>query len=144
MPEPRVTAAQKDTVLRRAGGACEYCKSQADFSPDAFAAEHIVPRSKGGLSRLDNLALSCQGCNNAKFISIESVDPATGEAAPLFHPRQQDWNEHFAWSEDFSLVLGLTPTGRATVEKLRLNRTGVVNLRQVLHEVRKHPPEASS
>jgi hypothetical protein len=36
----------------------------------------------------------------------------------------------------------LTPTGRATVEKLQLNREGVVNLRQVMAMAGKHPPAA--
>jgi hypothetical protein len=61
--------------------------------------------------------------------------------APLYHPRQQVWSEHFAWSEDYSHVIRLTPTGRATVEMLHLNRQGVVNLRRVLFLVGLHPPE---
>jgi hypothetical protein len=48
--------------------------------------------------------------------------------------------DHFAWSDDFTLVIGLTPTGRATVEKLQLNRSGLVNLRRVLRAVGEHPP----
>ena len=38
-------------------------------------------------------------------------------------------------------MIGLTPTGRATVETLRLNREGVVNLRRILFLVGLHPPE---
>ncbi|WNZ24154.1 mitochondrial large ribosomal subunit protein uL30m [Leptolyngbya sp. NK1-12] len=34
------------------------------------------------------------------------------------------WSEHFAWSEDTTLIIGLTPIGRATVQTLRLNRAG--------------------
>jgi hypothetical protein len=33
-----------------------------------------------------------------------------------------------------------TPTGRATIETLFLNREGVVNLRQLLYPIGKHPP----
>ena len=29
------------------------------------------------------------------------VDPASRTEANLFHPRQQRWNEHFTWNEDF-------------------------------------------
>jgi hypothetical protein len=43
--------------------------------------------------------------------------------------------------EDDTLIIGLTPTGRATVEKLQLNRLGVVNLRRVLSLMDLHPPE---
>jgi hypothetical protein len=37
--------------------------------------------------------------------------------------------------------MGLTPTGRATVETLHLNHEGVVNLRRVLFVVGLHPPD---
>jgi hypothetical protein len=86
------------------------------------------------------LAWSCQGCNNRKYTSVEALDPVSGETAPLYHPRRQRWHEHFAWNENYTVVLGLTPTGRATVEKLQLNRAGVVNLRHVLHRIDAHPP----
>jgi hypothetical protein len=39
----------------------------------------------------------------------------------LFNPRTQRWPEHFAWSTDGLRVVGLTPTGRATVAALRLD-----------------------
>jgi len=58
----------------------------------------------------------------------------------LYHPRRQKWTDHFAWSDDATLVIGLTPTGRATVEKLQLNRSGLVNLRRVLQAIGSHPP----
>jgi hypothetical protein len=61
------------------------------------------------------------------------------ELASLFHPRSQNWDKHFAWNENFTIVIGLTPTGRATIERLQLNRVGVVNLRQVLAAINQHP-----
>lgn len=69
-----------------------------------------------------------------------TVDPTTGDDAVLYHPRRQAWREHFAWSLDGQTVLGKTPTGRATVERLRLNRPGVVNLRRALAAIGEHPP----
>jgi len=111
------------------------------YSPDPFAVEHIVPRVAGGGNAPSNLALSCQGCNNLKFVSIEAVDPVTGVMVPLFHPRQQRWSQHFLWSQDTTVVVGWTPIGRATVERLRLNREGVVNLRRVLATIGQHPPQ---
>jgi hypothetical protein len=105
--------------------------------------EHIIPRSQGGSDELSNLALSCQRCNNGKYMATEGTDPLTGQPAQLFHPRIHRWQEHFVWSHDFVLIHGLTPTGRATVDKLQLNRDGVVNLRRVLREVGEHPPKAA-
>jgi hypothetical protein len=58
----------------------------------------------------------------------------------LFHPREQRWEAHFAWNHDFTLILGVTPTGRATIAALQLNRPGLVNLRRVLYMVGEHPP----
>lgn len=140
MPDRRVTAAQRRIVFERARGCCEYCRSQARFATQAFAAEHIIPRQAGGRTELDNLALSCLGCNSHKYTKIEAQDPETGQMVPLFHPRRQTWSEHFAWSDDLSHIMGQTPTGRATVKALRLNRPELVNLRRVLHAVEEHPP----
>ncbi|HUM72144.1 MAG TPA: HNH endonuclease, partial [Chloroflexota bacterium] len=122
MPDSRPSADQRTQVIARARNCCEYCMSQARYAPESFSVEHIVPRAKGGQTKLNNLALACQGCNNHKYTHTEAVDPVTGEVTPLFHPRQQRWGDHFAWTEDFSQVVGLTPTGRATLETLQLNR----------------------
>jgi len=140
MSEPRISATQRAGVRERAKGCCEYCQSQEQYSPDSFSVEHIVPISKGGKSDLSNLAFACQGCNNRKYTSTESADPVNRETVPLFHPRQHLWSDHFAWSDDGMFILGLTPIGRAAVEMLQLNRSGLVNLRRVLFEAGEHPP----
>ena len=139
MPEQRVSAAMRRALSGRAGGCCEYCRSPERFSADPFSVEHVTPRSAGGTHEPENLAFSCQGCNNRKYNSVDAVDPVTGERVPLFHPRRDRWDEHFAWTEDYSVVVALSPIGRATVEKLQLNRRGVVNLRRVLHDAGEHP-----
>ncbi len=130
----------RQLVINRAKGCCEYCVSQAKFSPDPFSIEHIVPRSKGGTNRDTNLAFSCQGCNGHKHTATQAIDPVNGECTSLYHPRIHQWDEHFVWAENFSIILGKTAIGRATVERLRLNRSGVVNLRQVLRQLNRHPP----
>jgi hypothetical protein len=127
-------------VHDRAQGICEYCRSQASFSPQPFSVEHITPRSAGGDTTADNLALSCQGCNGHKYTKQHAADPLTGQVVALFHPRIQIWDNHFAWSSETTIVVGLTPVGRATVEALRMNRPELVNLRAVLYIAQKHPP----
>lgn len=52
--------------------------------------------------------------------------------------------DHFVWSSDFVRILGYTPTGRATVEALRLNREGLINLRRILYAAGEHPPAETS
>ncbi|MGQ9627694.1 MAG: HNH endonuclease [Anaerolineae bacterium] len=140
MPEKRITAGQRRILAERARGCCEYCRSQARFAIQPFSVEHVIPHSQGGETSLDNLALACQGCNNHKYNKIEARDPVTGDVVPLFHPRRQQWRDHFVWNEDFTLIIGLTPTGRATVEALQLNREGLVNLRRILYAMGEHPP----
>lgn len=143
MPEVRLTQQQRQFIKQRAKDCCEYCLSQAKFSPDPFSIEHIIPPSKGGSSDLDNLAIACQGCNNLKYSHIRALDPITGESVRLYHPRQDHWSKHFTWSSDLTQMLGLTPTGRTTIERLQLNREGVVNLRRVLYAINQHPPDDS-
>lgn len=140
MPEQRITARQRQAVVERAGGCCEYCRSQMRFATQSFSVEHIKPRSQSGKTRSDNLALACQGCNSHKYTKTEGYDPVSGEEVMLYHPRQQRWEEHFRWSDDFTLIVGVTAIGRATIEALQLNRAGLVNLRQVLYTMGEHPP----
>lgn len=111
--EPRVTGRLRDEVGARARGLCEYCRGQESFALQPFSVEHIVPRSRGGGTELENLALACSGCNAHKYNKVEADDPTTGQPAPLFHPRRARWRDHFAWNADFTLAVGLTPTGRA-------------------------------
>ncbi|MEK7833254.1 MAG: HNH endonuclease [Acidobacteriota bacterium] len=101
---------------------------------------HILPETRGGETTADNLALACQGCNNKKYNKTQAIDPVSGEAAPLFHPRKDDRSEHFAWSPNCLELIGLTPIGRATIAALDLNRPGVINLRRSLFRDGLHPP----
>jgi len=94
---------------------------------------------KGEKDTLDNLAYSCQGCNNAKHTAIRGLDTVTGQIEPLHHPRLQPWSEHFQWTNDLTQVISLTSTGRATFTRLRLNRKGVINLRFALAQIGEHP-----
>ena len=136
----RATSEQRKIVIERAMGCCEYCRSQARFATQSFSVEHIVPKHRGGETVTENLALACQGCNNAKFTKVDARDPISGATAELYHPRKQKWREHFAWNDDFTLIVGLTPIGRATVDALHLNRNELVNLRRILYSVSEHPP----
>ena len=130
----------RELVARRAGWRCEYCRSPAAFAHQRFSLEHIRPRSRRGKRTANNLALSCQGCNNHKYNRTKVHDPVSRANVPLFHPRRHRWTDHFAWSDDATRILGLTRIGRATVEALQLNREALVNLRRVLVEAGEHPP----
>lgn len=100
-----------------------------------------MPRARDGSHRPPNLAFACQGCNGYKRADVDAIDPISRERVRLYHPRRDNWREHFAWNEDCTRLLGLTAIGRATIAKLALNRLGVVNLRRVLRGVGEHPPK---
>jgi HNH endonuclease len=123
----RMTAKMRQTVAERAKGYCEYCVCSDCFSPQPFSIDHIFPKVRGGKTVLENLALICQGCNNHKYDKVEGLDAESKEMTSLYHPRQQVWSEHFTWNDDYQKMIGLTATGRATIEALKLNLDRVVN-----------------
>jgi HNH endonuclease len=106
-------------VERRAGGRGEYCRMHQSLQGATFHVEHIVPCSLGGTSELENLASACPGCNLRKSDRTEIPDPETGKVVLLFHPRANEWSEHFVWQGH--PMIGLTPVGRAAVAVLDLN-----------------------
>jgi hypothetical protein len=128
----KFTFLEKTFVQQRAHHCCEYCKFPMAFSHDTFNIEHIIPLILGGTNDLINLALSCYSCNSFKWSFIVGFDTITGTTVSLFNPREEEWKAHFMWNEDFSLIIGLTATGRATVDLLQLNRQGLINVRKAL------------
>lgn len=88
--------------------------------------DHIDP---DGGDVLDNLCLACGNCNLSKARATSAVDPVTGQTVLLFNPRNQAWSTHFEWNGDGTRLNGLTSTGRATVERLKINQIRVVDAR---------------
>ena len=127
-------AATRRLVRDRAGNRCEYCRIHQDDEPFfRLHVEHIVARQHGGSRLLDNLALACWHCNLKKGPNLAGIDPGTGEAAALFHPRKDEWIDHFSVRIGTLTPLGLeiqglTSVGRATVRVLGLNE----EMRQML------------
>jgi len=106
-----------------------------------LSVEHLFPEALGGKTIRDNLWLACRPCNEYKGIQVQATEPETGQKAPLFHPRQDRWHEHFDWSEDGCDIIGKTAIGRATVVALRLNRNLLVKARKRWVLVGWHPPK---
>lgn len=103
--------------------------------------DHIIPEALGGPTVEDNLWLACSLCNAIKGDQISAIDPLNKQVVPLFNPRHQNWSEHFAWSAEGDLVIGLTEVGRATVEALQLNRELLVTARRNWITPGWHPPK---
>jgi hypothetical protein len=104
----------------------------------------VLPISQNGTTTLNNLALACFHCNRRKSNKTAVIDPVSELEVPLFNPRRDAWGNHFIWSPDTMMIIGLTPTGRATIVALELNRTWVVSFRAADHSVGRHPPIGDS
>lgn len=121
-------------------GRCCYCLTQAINSGIGLSCDHILPRSKGGTTTFQNVCLACRSCNEFKSDLIEAIDPLTEAVVALFNPRQQDWADHFVWSEDGTRVQGRTAIGRATVLTLQMNRATIRVARRRWVSSGWHPP----
>jgi 5-methylcytosine-specific restriction endonuclease McrA len=127
-------------VIARANYRCEYCQSNSRLIGMPLVIEHIIPKAAGGKDESENLAASCYRCNEFKGVKTHASDPQTSHLAPLFHPRQQFWQEHFNWVNGGTHIVGLTPIGRATVIALRLNNEYATAARVLWIERNWHPP----
>jgi excisionase family DNA binding protein len=124
-------------VQRRAQNRCEYCRLPVDASFYAFEVDHVIARKHGGETLPNNLAFACWRCNRHKGTDIASFDPQTGALTALFHPRAQQWSEHFQLS--VAELLGRTPEGRTTVKLLQLNTMKRIAERRALMNVGAYP-----
>ena len=109
------------TVAARADFRCEYCRAPQEAFNFGFEVEHIYPHSAGGDNSDSNLALSCASCNGFKSDAVAGRDDAEAELVPLFHPRRDLWEQHFAFDPELTHVIGLSAVGRATVTRLKMN-----------------------
>jgi len=112
-------------------GCCAYCHSPESLSLTPFEIDHILSLSRGGETEFHNLCLCCPSCNRYKSAHQFAVDLESALPAPIFHPRQEVWETHFRWSSDRLQIIGRTPTGRATIHALAMNRSRIIELRKV-------------
>lgn len=121
----------RDAVRQRAKDCCEYCGLPQDAQPFArFHVDHIIAGQHGGGEELSNLDLCCARCNLNQGPNLSGIDSETGAIVPLFHPRIDRWETHF--ERHGVLIVGLTPTGRATVHVLKMNEDRRLKLRAAL------------
>lgn len=141
MSKAYISKALRRRVAAQARHRCGYCLTPERIVGMEMDVDHIIPEAQGGRTEEANLWLACTRCNEHKSDRVEAPDPQTGEMAPLFHPRQQQWPEHFVWTPEGDRIFGLTPTGRATVAALQLNRDKLVEARREWVSVGWHPPK---
>jgi hypothetical protein len=120
---------------------CAYCHTAESLTVAIFELEHIVPRSAGGDTVFENLCLSCPTCNRYKSDRRTVPSPDRELSVPLFHPHQEDWSDHFAWSADSTELVGRTDTGKATISALKMNRPQLIRVRRMWVAMGEHPPD---
>ena len=123
-----ISAELRQFVRTRAGNVCEYCGLRQDQSLlSKLQIEHVVPSKHRGSDEADYLALACMACNLHKGSDLVGRIPETGELVPLYNPRLQRWDEHFAWTG--VEIVGLTAVGKITVQVLQLNSDDRLRIR---------------
>ena len=125
------TPKQRAEIVWSQGYKCAHCECSLITRP--FQIDHIIAEKHQGQTELPNLALACPHCNRYKGPNIAGNDPHTGQLVRLFHPRTDQWADHFEF--DGASIFGKTPVGRTTVQVLSMNAEGPLQLRRFL------PPE---
>ncbi|MEP7364508.1 MAG: HNH endonuclease signature motif containing protein [Acidobacteriota bacterium] len=117
-------------VAERAGRQCEYCRLHEDDAGYPHQIDHIISRKHHGPSVESNLAYACVVCNRRKGADVATIDERSLEAVRLFHPRRDQWSQHFTFEGPY--ILPLTPEGTATIQVLQLNATERIEERRIL------------
>jgi hypothetical protein len=125
-------------VVTRAGERCEYYRLAQVGQEATFHIDHILPVADGGESVAANLALACVSCSLRKEARRTVRDPDTRRYVTIFNPRTDRWSEHFRW--EGTVMIGLTPNARGTIELLKLNRPRILAIRQEEMARGRHPP----
>jgi hypothetical protein len=133
-----MTPALRAKVRRRANDCCEYCHMPQSCTRLPHEADHIRSQKHKGPTTLTNLCWSCALCNSFKGSDASAYPPGSDQLVRLFHPRLDEWNEHFEW--DGPLLRGKTDIGLATIELLKINTESRVAHRRMLVEVGLFPP----
>jgi 5-methylcytosine-specific restriction endonuclease McrA len=63
IPRQNRSVSRRGIVLRD-GSKCQYCGLQQ--AAGSLTMDHVIPKSRGGLSTWENLVASCFSCNNLK------------------------------------------------------------------------------
>jgi hypothetical protein len=111
--------ALRQVVFERSQRLCEYCRLADEFDPLPFCVDHIIAQQHRGPTVETNLASSCFSCNSSKGPNIAGIDPDTGQLTRLFHPRRDNWSQHFAWNGP--TLRARTAIGRVTLYVLDIN-----------------------
>jgi 5-methylcytosine-specific restriction endonuclease McrA len=75
----------KNNIFARDKWTCQYCSKK--LSQDELTFDHVLPRSRGGETRWENIVTACHPCNNRKG----NRTPAEAHMALIKKPIKPDW-----------------------------------------------------
>ena len=133
----RIPENLRRVIIQMAAGRCEYCGLSQEGQEATFHIDHVIPVKAGGETSEENLALACVSCSLRKAARRTAIDPQNSREVPLDNPRRESCREHLRW-EGVHLV-GLTASGRATVEALAMNRPLILAIRREAVALGRHP-----
>lgn len=97
----RSVAFSRRNLFKRDKYTCQYCGKQPGSTD--LTIDHVLPRSKGGVSSWDNCVLACINCNKRKAdktlkqahmpLAIEPVRPAWKPIYASFGKRVDSWSK---------------------------------------------------
>ncbi|MGD8792899.1 MAG: HNH endonuclease [Anaerolineae bacterium] len=142
-----VSETLRQSIRALYGFRCGYCSVTETESGGQLEIDHFLPRSQGGQDTLDNLVYACRACNS--FKGDYWPPPGASPDLILLHPRKDDLSMHIDSLPDGRLI-GLTKRGWFHIQRLRLNRAQLIELRlqrvelQRLRDTLEHSQQAQS
>lgn len=141
MSKTYISTNLRQIVIDRAKRCCEYCLIPEMLVLATHQIDHVIAEKHDGATVLENLALSCSLCNQAKGSDIASIDPESGDTVRLYHPRKDNWADHFLFEVESGVIRPLTAIGRVTVKLLRVNRAEYLPVRKIIAQLKSNKNE---
>ena len=141
MERPYIDRQLRRLVATRADYLCEYCLIHEQDTALGCAVDHIISLKHGGETNADNLAYACIFCNRFKGSDIGSIIWQTKELTRFYHPRRDNWLEHFHLEDYF--IQPITDIGEVTARILGFNQQSRLLERQLLISNNKYPSPAA-
>lgn len=100
----------KSNVFLRDDYTCQYCGKFYYHEQEKLTYDHVIPKSKGGRTKWENIITSCMKCNVEK--KDELRDPIRMPYSPTYYQlaekrknypvivTHESWNSYLLWEED--------------------------------------------
>ncbi len=134
---PKIDAKIREDAKNR----CGYCLLPQEILMGKLEIEHLLPLAAGGTDDIENFWLACSDCNSYKSSKIYVFDSKTERKVRIFNPRTQNWDRHFKFNENKTIIIGKTVCGRATAAALKMNNKQAVIARTLWVEAGWYPPK---